>query len=224
MMRDEFLSIVAHDLANPMNAISLRATYMLGTAPAGAEGDPIRDSASKIQAGVQGMAVLLQDLDDVASIDSGQLRIRMQERSAETIVADLVDAFTPLCGETGVSLVGRAAALRLTCDPNRAKQALGNLVANALKFTPRGGTITIEAALSGDEVRFSVTDTGSGISPEACEHVFERYWRGKERDLTKGVGLGLYIAKSIVDAHGGKIWVDSTVGRGSTFSFTLPAA
>ena len=156
------------------------------------------------------MAVLLQDLGDVASIDAGQLRIRMQERSAETIVTDLVEAFTPLCAEKGVSLVGRAPALRLTCDPNRAQQVLGNLVANALKFTPRGGTITIEAAPSGGEVRFSVTDTGSGISPEACEHVFERYWRGKERDLTKGVGLGLFIAKSIVDAHGGKIWVEST--------------
>jgi signal transduction histidine kinase len=104
------------------------------------------------------------------------------------------------------------------------QQLLGNLVGNAIKFTPRGGKVTVDAVRSGAEVQFSVADTGPGIPAEVSEHVFERYWRGRERDYTKGVGLGLFISKGIVDAHGGRIWLESVLGRGTTFYFTLPLA
>jgi signal transduction histidine kinase len=223
-MRDEFLSIVAHDLGNPMNTIGIWATVVLQTPLAGAEGETVRKGAAVIQKAVRRMALLLHDLGDVASIDSGHLRIERLEGNAETIVADVVEAYAPLCVEKGLSMTGKAPALRIPCDRNRVGQVLGNLVANAIKFTPNGGTIAIEAVHVEREVRFSVADTGPGISQEAREHVFERYWRGKDSDSTKGVGLGLFISKDIIASHGGKIWVESTVGGGSTFYFTLPVA
>jgi signal transduction histidine kinase len=102
------------------------------------------------------------------------------------------------------------------------QQVLGNLVANAIKFTPNGGRITVEARPSEGGMLFSVADTGPGIAEEARAHVFERYWRGKARDVSTGVGLGLFISKGIVDAQGGKIWVEDAPGGGSRFCFTIP--
>ncbi len=223
-MRDEFLSIVAHDLANPMNTIGLSASNLLHLPLQGAEGVAVRKGAALIQKAARRMALLLHDLGDVASIDSGRLKIEHVEGNAETIVADAIEAYAPLCVEKGLSITGTAPELRIPCDRNRVGQVLGNLVANAIKFTPNGGTIAIEAVPLAREVRFSVADSGPGIPEEAREHIFERYWRGKDSDLTVGVGLGLFIAKGIVVSHGGTIWVESTVGRGSTFYFTLPVA
>ncbi len=151
----------------------------------------------------------------------GAERARLVGRSFGGFV---LEAYAPLCVEKGLSIAGTAPALGIPCDRNRVGQVLGNLVANAIKFTPNGGAIAIEAVSLESEVRFSVTDTGPGIPEEARAHVFERYWRGEERDYTKGVGLGLFISKDIIASHGGKIWVESTVGRGSTFYFTLPLA
>ncbi len=222
VLRDEMLSIVAHDLGNPIHAIGLQARRLLTIAPPGPTGDGCREAASSIDRGVRSMALLIEDLADVAIIDSGQLRTRLEERDALAIVKAAADLFLPACREKGVELVAQAEALPLRCDADRVQQALGNLVANALKHTPAGGTIAILAEPAGPAVRFSVADTGSGISEEAREHIFERYWRGKTRDLTKGVGLGLFIVKGIVAAHGGDVSVESEVGRGTTFRFTLP--
>ena len=110
----------------------------------------------------------------------------------------------------------------MRADPLRVSQVLGNVVGNALKFTPENGSVTFGAVVSGGEVEFRVTDTGPGISPEQGEHLFEMFWQARRNDR-RGVGLGLTIAKGIVDAHGGRIWFESAVGTGSTFSFTLPA-
>ncbi|CAN5899401.1 hypothetical protein BH11MYX2_BH11MYX2_11230 [soil metagenome] len=223
-MRDELLSIVAHDLGNPMNTIGVWTALVLGTPLAGAEGELVKKGAAVVQKAVGRIALLLHDLGDMASIDSGRLKIEHEDVNAETIVADVMEAYAPLCVEKGLRITGTAPPLRILCDPNRVGQVLGNLVANAIKFTPNGGTIAIEAVRLAREVRFSVADTGHGISEEARDHVFERYWRGTTRDYTKGVGLGLFISKGIITSHGGTIWVESTVGRGSTFYFTLPVA
>ena len=107
------------------------------------------------------------------------------------------------------------------CDRERILQVLGNLVGNAIKFTPNGGTITVHAEPAEGHVLVSVADTGPGIPDEYVPHIFERYWKGK-REGRSGTGLGLYIAKGIVDAHGGRIWLESKVGVGSTFFFTIP--
>ncbi|MGO8997420.1 MAG: sensor histidine kinase [Polyangiaceae bacterium] len=222
-MRDEFLAIVGHDLGNPLNAIGLWARVLRNTTCTGTDGAEVSRMGSNIEREVRRMSFLLRDLGDVASIDSGRVSIRRQEGDAHALVADIVEAYAPLCADKQLSITSRAPVLPVSCDPNRVQQVLGNLVANAIKFTPSGGAITIEATPAGEEVRFSVADTGPGIPAEAREHIFERYWRGEQRDLTKGVGLGLYIAKGIVQGHGGRIWVESTVGHGSTFIFTLPA-
>ncbi len=222
MMRDELLSVVAHDLGNPLNAIALRARQLSQMAD-GADG-AWREVAASIAEVVSETTHLIEDLMDVAIIDSGQLRMRLGEEDARSIVERTVDLFLPACGEKGVSLIARAPTLPLRCDADRVKQALGNLVANALEHTPSGGTIRVTAEVSEGDVQVSVRDTGSGISEEGQEHIFDRYWRGKTRDLTKGVGLGLFIVKGIVTAHGGRVWVQSAIGRGSTFCFTLPLA
>jgi signal transduction histidine kinase/PAS domain-containing protein len=223
-MRDEFLAIVAHDLGNPMSTIGIWAALVLRAPLAGAEGETVRRGVSVIQKAVRRVALLLHDLGDVASIDSGRLKIEHLEGNAETIVADVLEAYAPLCVEKALTITGKAPALPISCDRNRIGQVLGNLVANAIKFTPNGGTIIIEAVTLEGEARFSVEDTGPGIPEEAREHVFERYWRGQDSDYTKGVGLGLFISKGIIASHGGKIWVESTVGHGSKFYFTLPIA
>ena len=223
-MRDEFLSIVAHDIGNPLHAASLWATQLRRNAPPGAEGAALRKGMVGIEKSIRAMATLVEDLHDVDSLDAGRLRIQMLEQDVAAIVTDTVDAFGPLCNEKRLSIVGSAPPLlRLSCDAGRVQQALGNLVGNAIKFTPVGGKIVVLAKPVDDGVRFSVSDTGAGLSDEALEHVFERYWRGKDRDLTKGIGLGLFIAKGIVEGHGGKMWAESVLGSGSTFSFTLPA-
>ncbi|HEX7600458.1 MAG TPA: PAS domain S-box protein, partial [Polyangiaceae bacterium] len=224
MMRDEFLAIVAHDLGNPLNIIGLWARLLSGDAPSGAQGDKEREGTGKIVATVGTMAALVHDLGDVAAMDAGRLRIQKKDQDVKTLVAQTVDVMAPLCLEKKISLTGKAPALPLPCDPGRVQQVLGNLIGNALKFTPEGGTITVEAVPSVGEMRFCVVDNGPGIAEEARAHVFERYWRGKGSDLSRGLGLGLFISRKIVEAHGGKIWVESADGGGSRFCFTIPLA
>jgi signal transduction histidine kinase len=116
-----------------------------------------------------------------------------------------------------------AALPAIRCDRARVQQVLSNLVGNAIKFAPKGSAIRIAAAASAREVRFDVSDQGPGIAEEEAQHLFDRYWRGGADGAT-GAGLGLYIAKGIVDAHGGRIWVETQAGAGATFCFTLPVA
>ena len=110
-----------------------------------------------------------------------------------------------------------------SADTARLLQVLSNLVGNAIKFTPRGGVITVRIEPLGDEVRFAVRDTGPGIAPDQVPHIFGRFWQANRKDR-RGIGLGLAIAKGIVEVHGGRIWVESTLGAGSTFYFTIPVA
>ena len=111
--------------------------------------------------------------------------------------------------------------MTVRADEGRILQCLGNLVGNALKFTPAGGRITLGADVLDEVVKFSVRDTGPGIPEDAIEHLFERFWQGSAADR-RGIGLGLAIAKSLVESHGGRIWVESEVGSGSAFFFTIP--
>jgi PAS domain S-box-containing protein len=226
LLRDEFLSIVAHDLGSPLSVIGLWAK-MIGdavrtTPPAEAGIDVARKGAEKIARGVDRISVLLHDLSDVSSIDSGHLSMKRQPGDVRSIVTDTVELLAPLCAAKGLSIRGSAPSLLLPCDSGRLQQVLGNLVGNAIKFTPKGGRIEVDAAPTPTDVPFSVIDTGPGIPDQARAHVFDRYWRGKTRDLTAGIGLGLFISKGIVEAHGGKIWVDAAEGGGSKFCFTLP--
>ena len=224
LMRDELLAVVAHDLTTPLNSVRLWARVIRGAAPAGAEGESVRVAARIIQEATVRMSVLLHELRDVACIDTGHFGIQKEPQDVGAIVATTVDALSPLCLAKQLSIRGSSpAAQHVSCDPNRLQQVLGNLVANAIKYTPPGGTITIDAAPSERAIRFRVADTGPGIPDEMRACIFERYWRGKDqRDTITGIGLGLFISKRIVDAHGGRIWVEDAIGGGSAFCFTIP--
>jgi signal transduction histidine kinase len=225
--RDEFLAVVTHDIREPLGTVSLSATAIDMLAPPGPESAELRETAARIRRACGRMGALVDDLLDVASIDAGKLAVKLAPVDATTLVNDAVEAFQPVAARQAIALDGRVEQqCRPRCDRNRIAQTFSNLVSNALKFTNGGGAIRIAASpgerSQAPEVRFSVSDTGSGIPPEQLGRVFERFYQGAIGERA-GTGLGLYIAKGIVEAHGGRIWVESELGKGSTFFFTLPA-
>jgi signal transduction histidine kinase len=165
---------------------------------------------------------MIQDLLEVKRMESGHLSIDVKAESPDVLVNDTIDMLRPLASGSSIEMVASVAENlpSVLADAARIQQVLSNLVGNAVKFTPRQGTITVAADLLDTEVRFAVIDTGPGIPPEQVPHIFGRFWQAKSSDR-RGIGLGLAIAKGIVEAHNGRIWVESQVGLGSTFYFTL---
>jgi signal transduction histidine kinase len=165
---------------------------------------------------------LIEDLLDVMRIEAGELRLERAPVSPYALLQEAAQTARPLAAAAGievlVDLERHMPAVR--ADRARVVQVLDNLVGNALKFTPRGGRIALCAARRGAEALFSVSDTGSGLEPHALARLFEQGWEGR-RD-PRGLGLGLAIVKGIVEAHGGRVWAESTPGLGATFHFTLP--
>jgi signal transduction histidine kinase len=135
------------------------------------------------------------------------------------------EAFRPMAEKRKIHLesIPPEDSVAVRADPLRVSQVVGNIVGNAIKFTPEDGSVTIRSVPNGNHVAFHVTDTGPGIAATDMDHLFDNFWQARNNDH-RGVGLGLAIAKGVVEAHGGKIWCDSAPGRGSTFSFTLPRA
>ncbi|HXN40464.1 MAG TPA: HAMP domain-containing sensor histidine kinase, partial [Myxococcaceae bacterium] len=221
---EDLLSIVSHDLRNPLSAIILTATQIARTAAAKKPGSRMRKRTDGIRRAAAQMARLVDDLDDLSKIEAGKLLLIAKEpRDGRELVRQSVDTFGPLARARKLTLkmdLGRDPC-RLWCDGDRIQQILSNLIGNAVKFTREGGKITARTRRVGDQIVFSVVDNGTGIPADQLAHVFKPYWQAKP--TRKGLGLGLSVAKAIVDAHGGGIWVESTVGRGSTFSFALPA-
>ncbi len=224
-MRDEFLAIVAHDLRNPLNGIHLRTSLLLRKSDEIASGE-LREQLEQITVLARRMNALIADLLDVVAIDTGHLRIERSPHDPMKIVRGAIESAGPTCTEERLVLTVAApeGCPPVSCDLNRVLQVLGNLLTNAIKFTPEGGTIAVEVTPLEREVRFSIADSGPGISDGSRGHVFERYWRGGEGNVAGGVGLGLFIAKGIVEGHGGRIWLESEIGNGSRFSFTLQVA
>jgi signal transduction histidine kinase len=219
--RDDVLGVVAHDLRSPLTAICMKSALIRkGTDPASA----IRH-AGAIERIAARMEVLIRMLLDVASIDGGRFVVSPEPTEAEWLLEDVREVCGELAASRCVSLEVPAAgpALAVMADRERIGQALGNLVANAIKFTPPGGAVVVQVAPIGDAACFSVSDSGPGIAPEQQACVFERFWQAQQGDK-RGAGLGLYIAKGIVEAHHGRIWVDAKPGKGSTFTFTLARA
>ena len=215
------MSIVAHDLKNPLNTMVLRSHVMIHML--GESGhDELRRNLEAQERTAHHMSQLISDLTDIAKIQTGRVYLDRKECTVEEAVGPAIERIRLLAKENGIDLVTHlASGLPLIyADRTRITQVLDNLLGNALKFTPKDGRITVEAVALGTEVHVSVTDTGSGIPKDALIHVFEPYWQVQKS--RSGMGLGLFIAKSVVEAHGGRIWADSTVGRGTTFCFTLP--
>lgn len=222
--RDDFLGMVSHDLNNLLGGVVLAAGMISRHAPQTPEGKRVATGASHIQLYAARMKRLIGDLTDVTSLAAGKLAITALPQDGKDLVAEALASFRLLAAEKGISLEGDAPGvpLPLVCDRGRILQVLTNLLGNAVKFTPEGGTVSARAARTGDEVWFFVMDSGPGIPEDLLEAIFERFWQAGTADR-RGLGLGLYIAKSIVEAHGGRIWAESGISEGSTLCFTLPA-
>ncbi|MFL5549077.1 MAG: PAS domain S-box protein [Gemmatimonadaceae bacterium] len=221
--RDDVLAVVAHDLRNPLNTVSMAVSLMLESTPP--ERVQERRQVEIVRRAADRMNRMIQDLLDVKRMESGRLTIELKPEEPGSLINDTVDMLRPLAAGTGIML-DTALDDDLPCvvaDVARIQQVLSNLVGNAVKFTPRNGRITVSAERIDGEVRFGVIDTGPGIPAEQVPHIFGRFWQARASDR-RGIGLGLAIAKGIVEAHNGRIWVESHVGLGSTFYFTLPSA
>lgn len=222
--RDEVLNVVSHDLRNPLAAVAMTARTLLDR-PDVAEAERTRLYHSALEA-VEWMNRLVQDLLDSASIDAGRLSIDVEPQSVPALVDSVIDLFAARAANAGISLsvaVDPSTPL-VAADPQRILQVLSNLVSNALKYTPAGGCVTVGSELHDGEVRIVVRDTGAGIAPEHIPRLFDRFWTLRGASRTPGTGLGLPIAKGIIAAHGGRLWVESAVGQGSAFWFSLPLA
>jgi PAS domain S-box-containing protein len=222
-LRDQVLGIVAHDLRNPLSTILLNAAALKRHGPEGERRSPKRREA--IHHAATRMNRLIQDLLDVSVMESGQLTIQPARLSAHEVIVKAVETQKPLASSSSLDL--RVDLDRdlpdIWGDRDRLLQVFENLIGNAIKFTKAGGCITIGAASRDHQVIFRVADTGSGIAPENLPRVFDRFWQATTANR-QGAGLGLPITKGIVEAHGGRIWVESTPSRGTTFWFTVPQA
>ena len=221
--RDEMLSVVAHDLRNPLNTIAMGASMLLDMLP---PSPPLlRNHAQIVRRAADRMNRLIQDLLEIRRMESGQLVIDPHVTELASLIEEAMEMLHPLATAASLELRHQLAAdlPRVKADGGRVLQVLSNLVGNAIKFTPGGGHITITAAPLGQEVRLEIADTGPGIPADQLPHIFGRFWQARRGDR-RGIGLGLAIAKGIVEAHGGRIWVESKVGEGSRFYFTLPVS
>jgi PAS domain S-box-containing protein len=218
--RDEVLGIVAHDLRNPLGVISMHAAIL----PRVLEPkDAARKAAQTIERSAGRMKRLIEDLLDVTRMEAGRLTIEQDRVSPRELVAETAESQRALAASRALELrVDVASEVPdVWADRDRLVQVLENLVGNAIKFTERGGRVMIGAAPRDRDVLFWVADTGAGIAADDVPHLFDRFWQAR-RAGRKGAGLGLPIVKGIVEAHGGRVWVDSTPGRGSTFYFAIP--
>jgi signal transduction histidine kinase len=222
--RDDFLGIVSHDLRNLLGAL-LMAASALKKKPS--DGDEQRRIAAekRVELYAARMNRLIGDLVDVVSIDAGKLATTIVPSEPLALIADTLETFRSAAEKKGLVFESEitGALPRAAFDYGRMLQVFANLVGNAIKFSSRGGKICIRGECRGSDVHFSVSDTGAGIRANMFDAVFVRFWQAAQNDR-RGTGLGLYISKSIVEAHGGRIWIESKVGQGSTFHFTVPVA
>jgi CheY-like chemotaxis protein len=219
--RDAVLSVVAHDLRNPLNIISLAANTMLQQLPEGAT----RRSAQRIVRSAQRADRMIRDLLAISAIETGRFVIETRPvETAELILGALESQFSLAAAASVIVAADVSPELPpLQADEERLLDVLENLIGNAVKFTAPGGSITVGASGRGSEVLIWVKDSGSGIEAEQLPHIFDRFWQAQKKER-RGMGLGLSICKATVEAHGGRIWAESAVGVGTTVFFTVPAA
>lgn len=228
--REDLLAVVSHDLRGPLGSIAMNAAVILnGENDVDDEndrhGEKRRRAGERIVRATRTMERLIRDLLDFATIESGHLSVELEPQPIRQIVREAIESLRPLVGPRSFELVDTLPAEHdglVSCDRARVLQVLWNLVGNAVKATTDDGSIAIEVGSDAGQVVVSVKDSGRGIEPNALARIFDRYWT--DRTTRQGLGLGLFITKGLVDAHGGRIWAESVVGQGSTFYFTLTSA
>ena len=221
--REDMLAMVSHDLRNPLGVIAMAAEQLTSDLPASDQ--RLRPLVERMSRAAQSMDELISNLLDAASIEAGSFEVQSQELPLEQVLNEGAEAIRPLASRKAIALEVRCAepTLRVRCDPHRITQVLGNLLGNALKFSPEGSQVVVEASRAAEYAHIAVHDRGPGIAAEHLELVFDRYWTGK-RSGRAGTGLGLFIARGIINAHSGRLWAKSKQGESSTFCFTLPLA
>jgi signal transduction histidine kinase len=217
-LREQVLAIVSHDLRNPLGAIFMTAKTLLG------RGEAVT-GAGRILRAAERMQRLIEDLLDFASIEAGTLAMSREAQAAAPLIDEALASIEAVvhAKRLRMTVVVEPGLPKLSGDRDRILQVLGNLIGNATKIVAPEGHITVSVEARNGELVFTVADDGPGISAADAEHLFERYWRSGSAQY-KGTGLGLAIARGIVSAHGGRIWLDSELGRGATFFFTIPVA
>ncbi len=225
--RDDLLAIVSHDLRNPLNTIAITASLLrsdLLQRKDGEEDDAVQ-LVDRMDRGIQRMTRLIEDLLDASRIEAGRLVVSPRVERGGALVREALEAAASLAEAKGCRVTQGPldAGLEVLADRDRVLQVFSNLLGNALKFTPKGGVVSVSLCRVADLARFSVADTGPGIPPEHQPHLFDRYWKASQESRT-GAGLGLYIARGIVEAHHGTVAVESTPGQGTTIHFSVPLA
>ena len=219
--REDVLGVVAHDLRNPLNLIQMTVELIID------EDLPAERRKEMLAIGLRAakqMNRLIEDLLDHVRLQAGRLSLDVEDVSVHTIIQDAEETFRPLADRRHVHFeTSGNDGVSVRADRIRVSQIVGNLIGNAIKFTPEQGIVKLRATPDDKQVVFQVVDDGPGIAADNISHLFDNFWQARKSDR-RGVGLGLAIAKELVEAHGGKIWVESSVDHGSTFSFSLPAA
>jgi signal transduction histidine kinase len=222
--RDEVLGIVAHDLRNPLSTATLTAELLVR--PEHERRVQSRRLAERLGRALGRATRLIEDLLDVTRLENGSgISVDARPQSIPALAQEAFDMLESAATNASVALDAKFPSdlPPAMADEARIIQVLGNLIGNALKFTPTGGHVHVSAARLGDELSVTVADTGKGVAPEHLAHMFDRFWQADAGDR-RGAGLGLAIAKGIVEAHGGRIWAESEPGRGCRVTFTLPVA
>lgn len=224
-VKDTFLSIASHELKTPLT--SLKGLAQVTRRRLAQNGQPEAAYLEKMERAIGRVEILVNDLVDVARVDSGKLTLRFERESDLAALCQQVVDEQIAASERDVTLeLPKQQQIELELDPDRISQVLTNLIANALKFSPPEAAVLVTVALAGDEAVISVRDHGLGIPPEQLPHIFERFYQAPNITVQSGskigLGLGLFISHEIVERHGGRLWAESTPGKGSTFAFTLP--
>ena len=218
-VRDEILGVVSHDLRSPLTTISLSTQMIPGSPP-----DEVGEHVETILTTTRRMQRLIQDLLDATKADNGALPIRRERIDPVAIGREVIASHGPIADAEGIALQGSIdePLPAIVGDADRLAQALGNLIGNALKFTPEGGAVSVVVRHAEDRVVFEVRDTGPGIAESDLPHLFDPFWQA-EKTAHLGAGLGLKITRAIVEAHGGTIEVRNAPAGGAWFSFAIPA-
>ncbi|MBI4677776.1 MAG: response regulator [Elusimicrobia bacterium] len=224
--KTQLIQNASHELKNPLTVVYGYSTFLLRQNAQGHDPEELRRNLESINRNAERLSVLLEELLESTRLSQHKVELRCEEESSVRIAGESVENARFEAERKGLSLKLELSAeedLWIWADDGRVHQVLSNLIGNALKFTPGGGAITVSLDREGDHARFCVRDTGVGISPEGLSRVFDRFYQEEDaQQQNRGLGLGLNIARSLVELHGGRIWAESRLGAGSSFFFTIP--